>query len=190
MWFNYNPVSITDASEVLFFLCCDQVQLKWQSYAVKVTLSEVKMWVTDNAFLHDIHSYASLILIATIFHSIKPLKQTMGSHLTTYSYQLCCWRNNTCFTFILGNFFSCFSFFFLKNTEGMFHGLSEDIQEFQVLWMYLYFWWEIKEALYTPFSMPKAKLLSLTSIWSWLGGQGKWRLCSFTLIKPFRLTGH
>ena len=28
MWFNYNPVSITDASEVLFFLCCDQVQLK------------------------------------------------------------------------------------------------------------------------------------------------------------------
>ena len=114
MWFNYNPVSITDASEVLFFLCCDQVQLKWQSYAVKVTLSEVKMWVTDNAFLPDIHSYASLILIATIFHSINPLKQTLGSHLTTYSYQLCCWRNNTCFTFILGNFFSCFSFFFLK----------------------------------------------------------------------------
>lgn len=28
MWFNYNPVSITDASEVLLFLCCDQVQLK------------------------------------------------------------------------------------------------------------------------------------------------------------------
>ena len=28
MWFNYNPVSVTHASEVLFFLCCDQVQLK------------------------------------------------------------------------------------------------------------------------------------------------------------------
>ena len=27
MWFNHNPVSITDESEVLFFLCCDQLQL-------------------------------------------------------------------------------------------------------------------------------------------------------------------
>ena len=57
----------------------------------------------------------------------------MGSHLKTYSYHLCCWRKYL-FHIHFGQFlFLLLILLFKKHTEGMFHRLSEDIQEFQIL---------------------------------------------------------